>query len=105
MVCPNPGDAAYIDLENDTTVNLGHQCIQLSITDNGLNDMDPAVGTISDPSGLGTAGVPPFVDTRTSDTSGCSITATPVNPAQRGDWWLLAGLIGLLGWVRKRCQH
>ncbi len=105
MVCPNTGDAAYIDLSNDTSVNLGHQCIQLSITDNGLNDLDPTNGVISDPSGLGTAGIPPFVDNRTSNTSGCSIAATPVNPAQRGDWWLLAGLIGLLGWVRKRCQH
>ncbi len=105
MVCPAPDDASYIDLENDTVANLGHQCIQLSITDNGLNDMDPAVGTVSDPSGLGTAGVPTFVDTRSSDTSGCSITTASVNPAQRGDWWLVAGLIGLLGWARKRIQN
>ncbi len=105
MVCPAVGDAAYIDLSNDTNVNVGHQCIQLSITDDGVNDMDKTPGIVSDPSGLGTAGIIIPPDTRTSSTSGCSIAATPVNPAQRGDWWLLAGLIGLLGWIRKRCQH
>lgn len=106
LVCPAAGDPAYVDLG---TGSVGDKCIQLSITDNGLNDLDPTDSVISDPSGLGgggsAGGGTTFVDTRTSDTSGCSIAATTVNPAQRADWWLLAGLIGLLGWVRKRCQH
>jgi len=98
--CPAPGDAAY------GPVTVGHQCIQLTISDNGPNDLDPAAGTISDPGGFGVGGSAgggtPFVDTRTSDTSGCTIAGTPVDPARRGDWWLVAGLIGLLGWFRKR---
>jgi len=104
--CPAPGNAAYIDLENGTDVNVGHQCVELSITDNGLNDLNDALGIIEDPSGLGTAGTPEFQDTRGSDTSGCSIAATPVEPGGRADWWLLAGFLGWLGWNRgKRAQR
>ncbi|MFQ5643499.1 MAG: Ig-like domain-containing protein [Thiogranum sp.] len=105
--CPNPGDPAYIDLVNDpedpeNRPNVGHQCVQLSITDDGLNDLNKAAGIIEDPSGLGTAGAPIFVDTRSSDTSGCSIAATPVAPNRRADWWLLAGFLGWLGWNRRK---
>ncbi|GEM_PF-1217798 len=106
MECPNPGDAAYIALENQTTVNVGHQCVQLSITDDGANDLNKTPGIIEDPSGLGTAGTPIFVDNRGSDTSGCSIAATPVEAGKRADWWLLAGFLGWLGWNRgKRAQR
>jgi hypothetical protein len=104
--CPAPGDAAYIDLVNDTGVNVGHQCVQLSILDDGVNDLNKTPGIIEDPSGLGTAGTPVFVDNRTSDTSGCSIASTPVASNRHGDWWLLAGLLGWFGWNRhKRAQN
>ena len=103
MVCPAAGDAAY------RALTPGDQCVQLSITDDGPNDLDPTTGTISDPGGLGSGGTAGggtvFTDTRTSSNSGCTLAPTPVTPGQRADWWLLAGLIGLLGWIRKRCQH
>jgi hypothetical protein len=44
--CPPPGDAAYVALTE------GHKCLQVTIADNGPNDKDPVVGTITDPSGL-----------------------------------------------------
>jgi hypothetical protein len=101
-VCPPPSDPAYGEL------TAGDQCIQLGISDNGLNDLDSALGAIRDPSGLGGGGTAggggSFVDTRTSDTSGCSIATRPVSANQRGDWWLVAGLLGLLGWMRKRIR-
>lgn len=89
--CPAPGDAAYGEL------TVGHQCVQLAISDNGPNDLNAAVGTISDPGGLGSGGTAgggtDFVDTRTSDTGGCSL-GTGRNA---GLEWLLIGmlLIGL----------
>ncbi|HFD80746.1 MAG TPA: hypothetical protein ENK05_10205 [Gammaproteobacteria bacterium] len=106
LQCPPPGDAAYIPLANDSTANVGHTCVELSITDDGLNDLDKTPGTVADPGGLGTAGTPVFEDTRTSDTSGCTIAATPVSPNERADWWLLAGFLGWLGWKSsKRARH
>lgn len=89
--CPAAGDAAYGEL------TAGHQCVQLAISDNGPNDLNAAVGTISDPGGLGSGGTAgggtDFVDTRTSDTGGCSL-GTGRNA---GLEWLLIGmlLIGL----------
>ena len=97
--CPAPGDAAYVEITS------GHQCVQLSVSDNGPNDLNQAVGTISDPGGLGSGGTAgggtAFVDTRTSSTSGCTIATRPASIGAAGDW-LLVGLtlVGLA--VRRR---
>lgn len=101
--CPNPGDAAYGDLTE------GHQCIELGISDNGPNDLDPATGTISDPSGMG-SGNPDdaFQDARTSNTSGCSLVVNNnASAAGRSDWWVLAGFLAWIGWSRgkKHVKH
>ena len=100
LECPPPGDAAYVAL------TTGHQCVQLSIADNGLNDLNPALGTISDPGGMGSGGDAGggtvFVDTRTSSTSGCSVMGDNASPLQRGDLGLLAGFIAWLGWNHSR---
>ena len=39
--------------------------------------------------------------------AGCSLSATPVNPLDRGDWWLLLGFVAWMGFVarRKRMKH
>ena len=34
--------------------------------------------------------------------SGCSISATPVNPFKRSDWFILLGFVGWLGWWRRK---
>jgi hypothetical protein len=98
--CPDPGDPAYGDL------TTGDFCIELSIADNGLNDLDPTLTVIADPSGMGSGGTAgggnEFVDTRGSNTSGCAIMASSGNPLRRGDWWLLIGFVALLGWYRGR---
>lgn len=106
VACPNPGDSAYGDLTE------GHQCIELGITDNGPNDLNPVLGSISDPSGMGgggsAGGGSSFVDTRTSSTSGCSLVVdNNAGAAERGDWWLLAGFLAWLGLSRgkKRVNH
>lgn len=99
MECPAPNDAAYRD------ITTGDQCIQLSIADNGLNDLDLTVGIISDPSGLGAGGTAGggtvFEDTRTSSTSGCTI-ATSSASGVSGDWLLIGGLLACLGLYRRR---
>lgn len=47
-VCPDPGDASYI-----TGLNIGHDCIQLTLKDGGANDADGvANGEVKDPGGI-----------------------------------------------------
>ncbi len=94
ITCPPPGDAAY------GALTAGDQCVQVSIADNGLNDKDAAVGTITDPSGIGLPVGAAFVDNRTSSSSGCSIAPGTNSVWQGGAWGLLAGFIALLGWRR-----
>jgi MYXO-CTERM domain-containing protein len=94
--CPPPGDAAY------GVLTEGHQCLQVTIADNGPNDKDPAGGTISDPSGLGSAPAAEQEDKRKSGDSGCTIASAHVNPSQGGAWWLLGGLLTFLGWRRRK---
>ena len=95
--CPTPNDPAYV-----SPATAGHYCLQLAITDGGPNDADGAVnGSVSDPGGVATPrGVPP--GTAASGSSGCSLSATPVNPLERGDWWLLLGFVAWLGLVTRR---
>lgn len=101
--CPPPGDAEYIDLVNESSPNVGHQCVQLAVRDNGLNDLNDSLGTIEDPSGFGTAGAPVFVDNRGSGTSGCTLwSSSPRNGIMRYfDWWLIGAFLGWLGWTRR----
>ena len=96
--CPPPGDAAYGSLTE------GHQCLQVTIEDNGPNDKSSAVGTISDPSGLGIPTIVQGPDNRKSGSSGCTVASTPVNPLRGGAWWLLAGLAGWMGWNRRQSK-
>ncbi|HEB56477.1 MAG TPA: hypothetical protein ENI98_09265 [Gammaproteobacteria bacterium] len=78
----------------------GDDCILLTMVDGGSNDSDGAADNIiTDPSVLATVD-PTFVDTRTWGTGGCSMSETPVNASERADWWLVAGFLGLLGWLR-----
>jgi hypothetical protein len=97
-VCPPPGDAAYVAL------TTGHKCLQVTIADNGPNDKDPAVGTITDPAGLGLplGALDPVEDKRKSGDSGCTIATAPVSPLSGGAWWLLAGIAAWLGWNRRK---
>ena len=95
--CPAAGDASY-----KTGLVTGSHCVLLDIADNGPNDNDPTVGAIADPSGVTSpvAVTPP--DTRVSGSSGCSLSANPVNPLKSGDWWLLLGFVAWMGFVIRR---
>jgi hypothetical protein len=95
--CPAIGDSAYTP-----GLTVGNHCVQLDIADNGPNDADPTPGTIADPSGVaaGAVVVPP--DNRITSSSGCSLSANPVNPLERGDWWLLLGFVAWMGFVARR---
>ena len=93
--CPPATDPSY-DL--NPGLAAGNQCIRLTITDGGPNDSDGvADGTVTDPGGVAESF---SIDTRTSGTSGCSMSSNPVNASQRADWWLVAGFMGLLGLFR-----
>ncbi len=83
----------------------GNYCVELTIVDNGTNDSNPTAGAISDPGGIATGTLSATTDTRTSGTSGCSLSPTPVDPLKRGDWWLLLGFVAWLGWYRRKRQH
>ena len=104
--CPEPGSGAYGDYSNG---NLAHmlkpddECIQLTIVDNGPYDSDPRVGFVADPGGVGqTTTSQPKADAKTTGDGGCSIGNSAVNPLQRSEWGLLAGLLALLGLFRTR---
>ena len=99
--CPAPGNAAYA-----SPATAGHYCLQLTITDGGPNDADGNLNSsVRDPGGVATV-VATFQDNRTSGSSGCSLGAAPVNPLERGDWWLLLGFVAWMGFVvrRKRAE-
>lgn len=99
--CPDPGDAAYTT-DADGKPVTGHQCLEVTIADNGPNDKNPAVGTISDPSGLGgggnAGGGQEEVGRRNSSTSGCTIGDGDIAFSTRSEWWLLGGFLAWLGW-------
>lgn len=83
----------------------GNRCLLITKSDNGPNDTNPAVGVIADPSGVGISKVPPPPPPiRGTSDSGCTVSGVAVDPRQRGDWWLLAGLLAWWGWGRRRKQ-
>ena len=95
-VCPAPADPAYVD-----GLKEGDDCVQLIIEDGGPYDSNGAPNDVSDPGGVATP-VTQQVDTRTSGTSGCSMTGRNASASEHADWWLVAGFIGLLGWFSAR---
>lgn len=99
--CPAPGSTSYT-----TGLTQGNNCVELTISLNGPNNTDPTRLTISDPGTIATTSAPAAsapLPARTSGSSGCSISPTPVNPLKRGDWWILLGFVAWLGfWRRKR---
>ncbi|TCK19381.1 uncharacterized protein DUF5011 [Thiogranum longum] len=109
-LCPDESSASY-----DDTLGLvaGDECIRLTIVDGGANDMDsaanPANGIVYDPGGAGVPATPVFASPSTSlgSASGCTVVTAPIDPRQRGDWWLLAMLLGLLGFHAhmRRSRH
>lgn len=104
--CPEPGAGDYAAYSTGILAGMlrpGDQCVQLTITDNGPNDSDPAPGVIADPSGVGVTSGPTTPEASTSG-GGCAISnEAPVN--QRLDLWLIAGLLGLLGLRRRLSRH
>ena len=94
--CPAPGNGAY------GLATAGHNCLQLTITDGGPNDADGTLNSsVRDPGGVATAvTAPPGI--AASGSSGCSLSATSVNPLERSDWWLLLGFVAWLGFVVRR---
>ena len=98
--CPDTGDAAY-----QSPPKAGDICLQLTIQDGGPNDDDGLANSIiTDPgaSVLSSGGGPTGPDTtHINDNSSCSISSTKVDPRKRADWWLLAGFMLWLGWVRR----
>lgn len=87
-------------------LTAGHYCVRLSITDGGRNDRDATVnGIIVDPGGIGVSAVappPPRVGSSLDQAKGCSMSTVPVDPSQRADWWLVAGFLGALAWLRRK---
>ena len=88
--CPEPGSSLYAQ-----GINAGDRCLRLTIVDNGPNDADAVVGTVTDPGGIAETY---SVDTRQATVDGCSMTAgSNVGLKDRADWLLIAGFLGLLG--------
>jgi hypothetical protein len=98
-VCPPPGGAYTAPMTE------GDQCLEITTQEGGPNDKDTDPNTITDPSGLGLPKII-FVDKRTSSSdSGCSMTTKEIDPSHRGEWWLLAGFLGWLGWKRRKTRQ
>lgn len=108
-VCPSPGDPAYTGAAGPNGLAAGNDCVQVTIEDNGPNDSDAAAGVVADPIGfaatqststpgpdLGPAG------TSLGGGSGCALAQNVENSRQHLDWWVLAAVIAVLGWLRGR---
>ncbi len=83
-------------------------CVQLTIENNGPYDSNPAADKVADPSGVLQVPAPSRPDAKTTGDGaggGCSIASNRVEPAQRGEWWLLGGLLAFMGWRRRKQQH
>jgi len=94
ITCPAAGNSAY----SSVGLTPGHSCIQLTMLDGGANDSDGvADGVITDPGGVATSGETIMV---ADVPNGCSMSTTAVNPTERVDWWLVAGFLGALAWLR-----
>ncbi len=101
-----PGVCSAV-VSGDWTAGLtaGNYCVRLTIVDDGPNDSNKTTGTIVDPGGIGVPVVPPAVTRAGSPLSaakGCSMSSVPVDPSQRADWWLVAGFLGALAWLRRK---
>ena len=98
-ICPVPGDAAYT-----SGLTAGNNCLQLSITDGGLNDADGAAnGQIIDPGTLAEINS----GTEAQLAGGCSISGNPQNLNEHAEWLLLAAFIawfGILSYRRKQAE-
>lgn len=97
-VCPAPSSGSYHAL------TAGDYCVRMTIVNGGANDADGADdGAVLDPGGIGVKVRP--TDTRTSGSSGCSVTDAPINPLERSDWGVLAGFMVWLGALVRRNQR
>jgi hypothetical protein len=89
--CPEPGAGDYTSYSNGVLAGMlrpGDQCVQLTITDNGPNDSNPANGVIADPSGVGV-------------TSGPAAPTTVTSGGGSLDPWMLGALLAWFGRRRK----
>ncbi|WJW75209.1 hypothetical protein QVG61_12060 [Thiohalobacter sp. IOR34] len=82
----------------------GDDCLRLTMRDGDANDADGDAtnGIISDPGTIAVANAAAATADLSSSTSGCSIAKAPVDPLQHGEWWLLGGLLALLGLKRSK---
>ena len=104
--CPEPGSGNYQTFSSGILEDMlkpQDQCVQLTISDNGPNDDDPADGVIADPSGVGVTTNPTTPVAATSG-GGCTVSTEASKGAGRLDLWLLAGLLGFLGLRRNRSR-
>ncbi|MFZ5621979.1 MAG: choice-of-anchor U domain-containing protein [Pseudomonadota bacterium] len=101
--CPEPGAGDYTTYSSGILPGMlrpGDQCVQLTITDNGPNDSDPADGVIADPSGVGVTSAPATPEAATS--SGCTLATRPASLAKAGDWLLVGLALAGLALFRRR---
>ncbi len=93
ITCPSAGSSSYT-----RGLTPGDFCLQLTMTDGGPNDADAfANGVLMDPGGIASSSEEIMV---ADVPNGCSMSTTPVNPTERADWWLVAGFLGALAWLR-----
>jgi len=110
--CPEPGSGEYKEAAFNSQLEYkleeNTDCVQLTIEKNGPYDSIKGDDKVTDPSGVLKVPAPPRLDTKTTDGGaggGCSIAGNPVEPAQRGEWWLLGGFLTYMGWRRRKQQH
>jgi hypothetical protein len=101
--CPEPG-GTYNQTQTgriDDQLVYGDGCVQLTIEDGGPNDADGTVdASVTDPGGVAEVPAAPLPSPKTS--GGCSLSSTQAGAASGGAWWLLGGLLGWMGWKRRK---
>lgn len=100
-----PTDFASYDTSG-TGLQEGDDCVFIAVEDNHLQyDLDTNVGAVEDPGAVVSFVPDPLAADLSSSTNGCSVSQTPVNTADRADWWIVGAFItwmGALAFRRRR---
>ncbi|GEM_PF-2586185 len=102
--CPAANSASY-----KPGLTPGDFCVEMLITDGGVNDSDGIANSqVVDPGGVGSGTQPASAASTGGAASlstgglGCSMDPTPRSAWNGGAWWLFGAVIGWLGFGRRR---
>lgn len=104
-LCPPPGDASYSRPAAPPLIEglwANHDCVEVTVENDGPNDANADPNIVDDPGGVGQVNAP--VVPAPSTGGGCAVGDQSASATRGGAWWLLAGMLGWLGWQRRKSR-